>query len=123
MRRLIDADKLIEELNNMPYIKGRYDKVNANEHFIFGCETVYEIVINILEEQQTAFDVDKVVKELKLLQENARLERKTIANEEVEELCDCDDWYDSGYTTGYLNAQINTFQKAIDIVKEGGIDE
>jgi hypothetical protein len=65
--RLVDADKLIEVLNNMPYIKGRYDNANANEHFIFGCETVYEIVINMLENQPTAYDVDKVVRKLDLL--------------------------------------------------------
>ena len=120
--RLIDADKLIEDLKTHFDALYREDgELLASDH-ICNSEDVNDLV-ELVNNQPTAFDVGKVVNELKLLQGNARLERKTIADEEVEELCDCDDWYDSGYTTGYLNAQINTYQKALDIVKAGGIDE
>ena len=101
MSRLIDADELLKEFNP-------------------NGEPIDPITVRMrIVQAPTIFDVDKVIKELKLLQENARLERKRkiIANEEVEELCDCDDWYDDGYTTGYLNAQINTYQEIIEIIK------
>ena len=113
--RLIYADKLITDLKE--YVENIKNFRDDGKCFLTD-----ENVLSIIEEQPTTFDVDKVVNEMKALQNIAQLERKTIANEEVEELCDVDDWYDSGYTTGYLNAQINTYQKAIDIVRKGGRD-
>lgn len=41
--RLIDADKLQE----FPIRKGRCDKEHANEHFIFGIESVLEYAENL----------------------------------------------------------------------------
>ena len=113
MSRLIDADKLIEELNNMPYIKGRYDKVNANEHFIFGCETVYEIVINKLEEQPTAFDVDKVIEKIdkdinwyQFLKDNLKCNGTVITSDR-----------------GVITTKQAILQNVKDIVKTGGRDD
>lgn len=51
MSRLIDADKLIEELNK-------------NSIFRTVTNAEGKSAIEIIEEQQTAFDVDKVVEEL-----------------------------------------------------------
>ena len=38
--RLIDADKL----KDVPMFNGVFDKENANEHFIFGIETVIDFI-------------------------------------------------------------------------------
>ena len=38
--RLIDADRL----KNVPMFNGKYDKENANEHFIMGIETVIDFI-------------------------------------------------------------------------------
>ena len=75
--RLIDADELIDSLGN------------SDMDFAIGA---------VIDEQPTAFDVDEVVQQLKML---------------IEDKCSesGDDWY----TVECLN-------EAIDIVKGGGID-
>lgn len=77
--RLIDADKLIHALAN---------------DFIGGKKTLGQVI----DEQPTAFDVDKVVEQLELL-----IEDKTSESG--------DDWY----TAECLN-------EAIEIVKGGGVE-
>ena len=54
MRRLIDADLLMEKLNVFN------DREHGNEHFLYGIETAKEL----LEDVPTAYDVEKVVEEL-----------------------------------------------------------
>lgn len=41
--RLIDA----EELLNMPFLNGQYDKKNANRHFVSGILAVKEMIENM----------------------------------------------------------------------------
>ena len=75
--RLIDADKVIDSLGG------------SDIDFAIGA---------VIDEQPTAFDVDKVVQQLEML-----IEDKTSESG--------DDWY----TAQCLN-------EAVDIVKEGGIE-
>lgn len=83
MSRLIDADKLKEAINS---------SLNTGRE-TFSPEIIYEAV----DEQPTAFDVDKVVQQLEIL---------------IEDKCSesGDDWY----TAECLN-------EAVEIVKSGGI--
>lgn len=48
---MIDEKKLIEELEQMPYIHGRYDHEHADHNFILGVESWHEIVMNQINEQ------------------------------------------------------------------------
>lgn len=97
MGRLIDADALIEEINNMPdgcnLFRWRSDKkIKA------GLE-------RIISKQPTAYDVEKVVAELeKLKQHNKELSEGAYLEDDK-----------SFYFCAYTN-----FAKAIDIVKRGG---
>ena len=91
MSRLIDADKLIEDvLNSMPTGSAR----GVFRAFIEG--------------QPTAFDVDKVVKQL---DEKSKMNLKKGL---IEVLPD--------EARPYLKA-VESFDKAIEIVRRGGIDE
>ena len=48
---MIDEKKLIEELESMPYIHGRYDHENGSEDFTAGIEMYHEMVISKINEQ------------------------------------------------------------------------
>ena len=48
---MIDEKRLIEEMEKLPFIHGRYDKKNANPHFINGVESMYEMIINLIKSQ------------------------------------------------------------------------
>ena len=87
--KLIDADKLIEELNK-------------NSIFRTVTNAEGKSAIEIIEEQPTAFDVDKVCEELEGLVEDRE---EDIINDE--------------YTFGECSA----YESAIRVVKAGGIDE
>lgn len=87
--RLIDVDKLIHTLAN---------------DFIGGKKTLGQVI----DEQPTAFDVDKVVEQLKELKMRYYL---TIANTG-----------DADKDCAYKNIA-NTIDKAIEIVKGGGVDD
>ena len=80
--RLIDADKLIEKWNELS-VRGR---------------TEFDQVIMIT---STAFDVDKVVKQLEELKE----------------------WEDVDGKAYYTMSEKQVINKAIKIVRRGGIDE
>ena len=88
MSRLIDADKLIKKID-------RYTRTN-NVEFNIACKYIIEVV----KEQPTAFDVEKVVSEL----EDYKMWKELLI-----------------YDLNFRERQI--IKKAIDIVKEGGIDE
>ena len=109
MSRLIDADKLIEDvLNSMP---------TGSARGVFRA---------FIEEQPTAFDLDKVVNELEALKNLELSKRDSLVEEELEniyECNDCDDWYEAGHFEGSVTASVNTYQKAIEIVKAGGKDD
>ena len=87
--RLIDADKLKEAINS---------SLNT------GKETFStEIIREAIDEQPTAFDVDKVVKQLKKRKAKfAALQKK--------------------YTSEYFEGETDAFEFAIKIVKEGGVE-
>ena len=90
--RLIDADKLIEDvLNSMP---------TGSARGVFRA---------FIEEQPTAFDVDKVVSELET-------RRKEYENEA--------DKIDVPFKHSfYLKGVMREYEYSIDVVKAGGIDE
>ncbi|WP_347991296.1 hypothetical protein [Mediterraneibacter faecis] len=106
MSRLIDADKLILHLNDYvlqeaPF--GYNDSKCQKEIY----ETIQECM-KAVEEQPTAFDVEKVVRELRNLKMRYYL---TVAN-----TGDTDNDY------AYMNIA-NAIDNAIDIVKRGERDE
>ena len=94
--KLIDADALIEFIDP--------------EHLRHPGELTFseEDVVNMLREQPTAFDEEKVVRELRDLKMHYFL---TLANTG-----------DADKDCAYLNTA-NAIDKAIEIVKRGGIDE
>lgn len=48
---MIDEKKLIADMEKLPFIHGRYDKKNANSHFINGTESMYEMIKELIERQ------------------------------------------------------------------------
>ena len=98
MSRLIDADKLIEELNK-------------NSIFRTVTNAEGKSAIEIIEQQPTAFDVDKVVEQLEKL--------STIHYSRF------DDYMKQGnkeLAKKHL-LTFNAYHKAIEIVKAGGRDD
>ena len=100
MSRLIDADILIEEINNLGW--RLYDTLTLKG---------LSIALETINQQPTAFDVDKVEKELRSLKQY-------------------DNKYDSYYDhsmymmTDFQNETGNrTIDKVLEIVKRGRIDE
>ena len=88
MSRLIDADKLIDKLKE-------YTRTN-NCEFNGACRSIIEVV----KEQPTEFDVDKVVSEL----EDYKMWKELLI-----------------YDLDFRERQI--IKRALEIVKAGGIDE
>lgn len=95
MSRLIDADEFIKKFS--------YAKANTKEENIM-CATVRRMV----KEQPTAFDVEKVLNELKHEESEAlrRYSESKGTSYAFSDKCSCDNW-----------------TKAIEIVKRGGRDE
>ena len=89
--RLIDADKLIEDMSNKWDMQDLYLPIHFKELLI--------------DEQPTAFDVDKVVEQL---EENYFLTESTFD--------------DDGYCNDDSEEVVN-LNEAIEIVRNGGIDE
>lgn len=89
MSRLIDADKLKEAINS---------SLNT------GRETFSpEIIREAVDEQPTAFDVDKVVEQL----ETRKTRATALQKENISE---------------YFEGETDAFEFAIKIVKGGGVD-
>ena len=95
MSRLIDADKLIKEMSKWYWDK---EKQKAAEEDASPMDLFTHLAITTVQEQPTAFDVDKAVEQLEML-----IEDKTSESG--------DDWY----TAECLN-------EAVDIVKGGGVE-
>ena len=98
--RLIDVDKLIEELKSSQYyIAG----LRCNKSILGQTMTQYAKMINkTIKEQPTAFDVDRVVEQL-----------------EDEKM-----WYEThGVNMDMKKGIIGATCKAIKIVRGGGIDD
>ena len=98
MSRLIDADKLIEEMSKWYWDK---EKQKAAEEDISPMDLFTHLAITTVQEQRTAFDIDKIISELK-------------RDKFVESECILSDVH-QGYNAG-LN-------RAIEIVKGGGVDD
>ena len=96
--RLIDVDKLMEDIIKIckcqPYLEGMQSEI------------VY--IQDVIDEQPTAFDVDEVVEQL---EEKSKMNLKKGL---IEVLPD--------EARPYLKA-VESFDKAIEIVRRGGIDE
>ena len=92
MSRLIDADKLIDSMDDRYKEKVNNVPDNLAEGFMQ--------MEKLIKEQPTAFDVDKVLKQLQSYKDDIR------------------QWNDT-YTSG----QISAYEKAIAVVKAGGRDE
>ena len=92
--RLIDADKLIEEIKQEIDMRYMYSPKGF---------------INVINNQPTSFDVDKVVEQL----DNLRKEYETEANNINTP---------PNYTC-YYKGRMRGYEHSIDIVKRGGIDE
>ena len=88
MSRLIDADALIDGLKECKNNKGLIEKLVSS--------FVFEVVIPYVEQQPTAYDVDKVVEQLEEKADEAH--------------------------NGYNPVVAFTIKNAIEIVKAGGTD-
>ena len=97
MSRLIDADKLIQEMRKWYWDK---EKQKAAENDVSPMDLFTHLAITTVQEQPTAFDVDKVISELK-------------RDKFIESECILSDVH-QGYNAG--------LSRAIEIVKEGGVE-
>lgn len=101
--RLIDADALIKFIDA--------GHLRHQEELAFS-----ELdVVNMLREQPTAFDVEKVIEILGILREGST--HVSCPDEECEDCKYFGDCNDCDY------ADVHALDKAIEIVKRGGIDE
>lgn len=103
--RLIDADLLIKEMSKWYWDK---EKQKAAENDVSPMDLFTNLAITTVQEQPTSFDVDNVVEQLKELKMRYFL---TIANTG-----------DADKDCAYENIA-NTIDKAIEIVKGGGVNE
>lgn len=106
--RLIDADKLILHLNDYALQESPSNVESAGDRKV--SRAVYKAItdcIRAVDEQPTAFDLDKVVEQLKQLKMKYFL---TIANTG-----------DADKDCAYKNIA-NAIDKAIEIVKGGGVE-
>lgn len=104
MSRLIDADKLIQEMSEWYWDK---EKQKAAENDVSPMDLFTHLAITTVQEQPTAFDLDKVVKQLKDLK---AMYWVSIANTGDEKL-------DVAY-----EKVGNALDRAIEIVKENGAE-
>lgn len=106
--RLIDADQLILYLSNCALLESPSNVESADDRKI--SREVYSAIRNCMkavDEQPTAFDVDKILKEL--------VKRKKIANKKMNES-------DDGYSMSYYDGFSSGLTIAIKIVKGGGVE-
>lgn len=93
--RLIDADKLIKEMSKWYWDK---EKQKAAEEDASPMDLFTHLAITTVQEQPTAFDVDKVVEQLKTKK------TRTAALQKASE---------------YFEGETDAFEVAIKIVKDG----
>lgn len=102
--RLIDADELIKAIeqsrNNNPHKDCRIKRIHDIEHDHF---------IKMVSEQQTAFDKEKVIEELKSNMGSAQLAQSLAGTDLVQ----C-----GGFSYGYYNG----VKDAVKIVEKGGLN-
>ena len=95
--RIIDADKFKKQIVGMAIVNG-YSAQKVNKM----CE--------LIDEQPTAYDVDKVVEQLEE-------EKKTSTSAKTEAIIGM-----CGATANHYCGEEYAYEKAIEIVKAGGID-
>lgn len=83
----------------------------ASEIETLGIIPGYTIALNVIKEQPTAYDVEKVVEQLKELKEF-----EYDDSDEEPHYTDVEDWFDAGASEGSFKA----YKKAIEIVRNGG---
>lgn len=105
MSRLIDADKLIQEMSEWYWDK---EKQKAAENDVSPMDLFTHLAITTVQEQPTAFDVDKVVEQLDDEANRSYADFKKYADEIGES--ESDNWYYIG------------LRRAIGIVKGGGVE-
>lgn len=99
--RLVDADKLIEDIKE--YVENIKTIRDDGKCFL-----TEENVLSIIEEEPVAFDVDKVMEQLEELRDKANLDMLKNMNEPIP--------YSS------TSNRMFAYDKAIEVVKAGGID-
>lgn len=107
--RLINADVLIEKIVNTPCkCLDNYSDGNAQNGIRYGCASRQNEIIDIINEQPTAYDVDKVVEQLEEERECSYADfTKYVSN-----YSPClDDEYDDFFHRG--------LERAIKVVKAG----
>lgn len=102
--RLIDGEKVIEEMRKWYFDE---EKQKAAENDVSPMDLFTNLAIMTVKKQPTAFDMAKVVREFKKLKMRYYM---TIANTG-----------DADKDCAYLNIA-NAIDRAIEIVKRGGID-
>ena len=109
--RLIDADALKEKIEHDMELLQK----GLNKDAEFAYRTSYSVLQDI-DAQPTAYDVDKVVEQLESLKENYRKARENAYCRSTE-TDDCD----SCRADHYLDARLSTIDRVINIVKCGVI--
>lgn len=108
MGRLIDADELIGDLTYAIETMIEENEDDKYGKYLEGNINFSEIVEKIIERQRTVYDIDRIIEQLQEQKENAL--EKSMAQILPHK------------ARPYLEAH-NSFDKAIEIVKAGGIDE
>lgn len=111
MMALIDSDKLIEEMKKW-YWNEEKQKVAAKD--VIPMDLFTNLAITTVREQPIAYDVDKVIDELRQLKN-----KEFSYDDNEEELMDGEEIYDEGRSQGRYEA----FLKSIEIVKSGGLKD
>ena len=101
--RLVDADALMDVILHSQKINRECElEEDAIDTYDNGQQETFDLIINIIDKQPTAYDVDKVVEQL-----------EDYGNEEM-------DYYRN---TPYEKCIEECVHKAIEIVKGGGVNE
>ena len=90
--RMIDADKMLERLE----VWNTSDNTD---------KALYNVAWNRIAEQPTAYDVEKVIKQLE------------------SEASHCASFFDGYYTDDYERGKFEAYNEAVEIVKKGGEQE
>ena len=95
-------ERIEKSMNENPHSDSNVRQIHNHEHKHFLCMTAQE---------PTAFDKEKVIKDLRLEKENAEANYRRGSNE---------DDYDESYADYWLG-KVAAYEVAIDIVEKGGI--
>lgn len=98
--RLIDADLLIEEMGKWYWDK---EKQKAAENDASPMDLFTHLAITTVQEQPTAFNVDKIAEQLETRKTRAAALQKK-------------------YTSEYFEGETDAFEFAIKLVKDGGVE-